>query len=329
MKKTISVFIAAVMAATMSSCSSKSDTPTPTTDDTKPTTQVETVTEKKVEKSVDVFSDIKVSFTGTEYTVYQAKIEYLGNDDFIKNGNVKYGCYSKGGEDLSILYCADMGKCEALKNGDTAILKAVYTIDGEQYEEEKEVTIEGLCDVIEDITKYPDVRTEIDNVFDEKINEYVGRDYAVDNIISSTNYINGSKDDKWKITGIDIVPQKTFFGFWGDQSDRNINSYSIYEILYAINLNVEKTESSDSENTDGYNVGDTTVFTLYAGCSTDEYSLYFNEDKVNYFTDIFTYFPSDMGYSTIREMTFEELCNKFITDSLHGDKYTSFVHEIT
>ncbi len=323
--------VVTMTAAIMSSCASKPESPATT--DTPPATQAESVTEKKAEETkkddaIDVFSGIEVSFKGTEYNSIRATFTYNGNDDFIKN-NVRYVCY-KGEEVISNLYTADMGTKELLKNGETAIIKASYTLDGKQYEEEKEVEIEGLCDVIEDITEYPDVRTELDNAFNDKINEYVNNYYTIDNIISSSDYIDGNKNDKWKITGIDIIPQKTFFGFWGDQSDRNINSYNTYQVLYAVNLNVEKTESSDSEDTDGYNVGDTAVFTVYAGCYTDMYSLFYDTpDKVIYSVNATTYFPSDMNYSTIREMTLEELCEEFKSDSLYGSELTDFIHEIT
>ena len=326
MKNTIIKIMAVTMtAAIMSSCASKPESPATT--DTPPATQAESVTEEKAEETkkddtppIDIFADLKLSFDGEEYQYcWLNAVEYTGNDD--KLTSLKYSCVTNGGNELSVMF--NNNEDEVVCNGDTATLKLTYIYDGTEYKGEKDIVIDGLIDRIENIEESPDIRAEIDSAFEEKVNEKVSEYYAVDDVISSEFYINGNKDDKWKITSIDITPEKAFWGYWADKNPGQYD-FSMYTVMYAVNLNVEKTETTDSEGNDGYSVGDTTTFTVYAGCYTEgitnqgDYRSYYAMD----------FFPTykDGGKTTYADMSFEDMCNELNRSDFN---YHDNIHEIT
>lgn len=219
-------------------------------------------------REIDLTADVTVTFEGMAPNG-TAVIEYLGDDDFIKN-NVTYSVgYSKDGR---------------LSNGDVITICADYdraVFDENNYivtNSKKEFTVSGLDDYLREDADL----SELDDIMYNYVKELLvsSENYGIGAETSGNGFFkNGSSTEKYKVLAQSVTPCK-----------RSLISGSVkneYAVFYRLNFTVEKISDSTK---DGREKG-------FTGESDNLYMCVYTKNIIKYADGTIEYNADDLHYN--------------------------------
>ena len=257
---------------------------------------------------LNVWDNVVVTYEGISPNG-TAKIEYQGDNDFIRN-NVRYS----------------VDKNYGLSNGDEITAEASCSqikLDEELYyiaQTQKSYVVEGIPYYADNLSGYD--LSELDEQLLGLANE------SADNSTWNKAYNDGSRlygfqlmrdgsvSQEWSVTGkYELKQVKKIFYHSDDKNKQTANSYTIF---YEITFPCENTKGYSDASKYGYELGDTYELTIYAEAHITNIIVSDNKLDLSETKSSAKYFGKDIVHNYIG-LSLNEIITKYEDDSSYTD----------